>query len=110
MPRHSSDRLYAQKGGRVAAERDEFLRATWRVMVAAVVVEPEGLLFVDECGTHTSLAPTYGYAPRGERLWRAPVPAGAPRPRQEHDGAFEHERGGDGTFVDRRRVDHRPRI
>jgi transposase len=36
-------------------------------MVAATV-EPERLLFVDECGTHTSLAPIYGYAPRGERL------------------------------------------
>ena len=36
-------------------------------MVAAVV-EPERLIFVDECGTHTSLAPIYGYAPRGERL------------------------------------------
>jgi transposase len=43
------------------------LRASWRVMVAARV-EPERLLFVDECGTHTSLAPLYGYAPRGERL------------------------------------------
>jgi transposase len=28
---------------------------------------------VDECGTHTSLAPTYGYAPKGERL-RLSVP------------------------------------
>jgi transposase len=37
------------------------------VLVAAVV-EPERLIFVDECGTHTSLAPIYGYAPRGERL------------------------------------------
>src|SRR3712207_209850 len=33
------------------------------------VVEPERLIFVDECGTHTSLAPIYGYAPRGERLY-----------------------------------------
>jgi transposase len=37
-------------------------------MVAAVV-EPERLIFVDECGTHTSLSPIYGYAPRGERLY-----------------------------------------
>ncbi len=36
-------------------------------MVAATV-EPERLIFVDECATHTSLAPIYGYAPRGERL------------------------------------------
>ena len=37
-------------------------------MVAAVV-SPEKLIFVDECGTHTSLAPLYGYAPRGQRLY-----------------------------------------
>ena len=36
-------------------------------MVAAVV-DRESLVFVDEMGTHTSLAPIYGYAPRGERL------------------------------------------
>ena len=36
-------------------------------MVAAAV-EPEKLVFVDEMGTHTSLAPVYGYAPKGERL------------------------------------------
>ncbi len=37
-------------------------------MVAAAV-EPERLVFVDEMGTHTSLAPVYGYAPRGVRLY-----------------------------------------
>ncbi|CAA9418933.1 MAG: hypothetical protein AVDCRST_MAG22-2422 [uncultured Rubrobacteraceae bacterium] len=36
-------------------------------MVAAAVA-PKKLLFVDECGLHTSLARIYGYAPRGERL------------------------------------------
>src|SRR3712207_5130941 len=41
-------------------------------MVSAKV-EPERLLFVDECGTHTSLAPIYGYAARGEHLY-VPVP------------------------------------
>ncbi len=42
-------------------------------MVAAEV-EPERLLFVDECGTHTSIGPIiYGYAPRGQRL-RLSVP------------------------------------
>jgi transposase len=41
-------------------------------MVAAVV-EPESLLFVDECGAHTSLAPIYGYAPTDKRL-HLPVP------------------------------------
>jgi transposase len=42
-------------------------------MVMLAAVEPERLVFVDECGTHTSLAPIYGYAPRGERL-RLSVP------------------------------------
>ncbi len=37
-------------------------------MMVAAVVQPERLIFVDERGTHTSLAPIYGYAPRGERL------------------------------------------
>ena len=36
-------------------------------------LDPRRLLFVDECGTHTSLPPLYGYAPRGERL-RLSVP------------------------------------
>src|ERR671910_343368 len=34
---------------------------------------PSKLVFVDECGTHTSLAPLYGYCPKGERL-RLSVP------------------------------------
>ena len=67
VPRHRANRFHPQKGGRYATERDEFRRATWRVMVAAVV-DPESLVFVDEMGVHTSLSPIYGYAPRGERL------------------------------------------
>ena len=38
-------------------------------MMVAAVMKPERLIFVDECGTHTSLAPLYGYAPRGQRLY-----------------------------------------
>jgi len=41
--------------------------------VVAEEIVAERLVFVDECGTHTSLAPIYGYAPRGERLY-LPVP------------------------------------
>src|SRR3712207_735317 len=67
VPRHSSDRFHAQKGGPSATERDEFLRSTWRVMVAAEVA-PERLVFVDEMGVHTSLAPLYGYSRKGERV------------------------------------------
>ncbi len=42
-------------------------------MMVAGEIDPERLVFVDECGTHTSLAPLYGYAPKGERL-RLSVP------------------------------------
>jgi hypothetical protein len=48
-------------------------------MVAAVV-EPERLIFVEECGTHTSLAPIYGL--RAQR--RAAVSVGTQKPGQEH--------------------------
>lgn len=43
------------------------MRAAWRVLVAGVL-DPMRLVFVDECGVHTSLAPVYGYSPKGERL------------------------------------------
>jgi DDE superfamily endonuclease len=49
-----------------ASERDEWLRAAWRVMVAEGSTRRR-LVFVDECGTHTSLAPLYGWAPKGQR-------------------------------------------
>ena len=41
-------------------------------MVAAAV-DPERLVFVDEMGVHTSLAPLYGYSAKGERV-RLSVP------------------------------------
>jgi transposase len=50
-----------------AGERDEFLRAAWRVLMAGEF-EARDFVVVDECGTHTSLAPLYGYSPRGERV------------------------------------------
>ncbi len=71
-PLHGLSKLAAdgadpQKGGRSAAERDEFLRAAWRAMVAAEV-DPGRLVFVDEMGVHTSLAPLHGYSRKGERV------------------------------------------
>ncbi len=36
--------------------------------MVAGALDPRRLVFVDECGTHTSLAPIYGYSPKGERL------------------------------------------
>ena len=47
-------------------ERDEWLRAAWRVTVAREIVT-ERLVFVDEMGTNTSLHPLYAWSPRGER-------------------------------------------
>src|SRR5215213_10782666 len=55
-----------------ASERDEWFRAAWKVTVAGVL-DPRRLVFVDECGTHVSLAPVYGYSARGERV-RLKVP------------------------------------
>ncbi|MDQ3285422.1 MAG: transposase, partial [Actinomycetota bacterium] len=49
-----------------ALERDEFLRAAWKVMVAERV-EIERLVFVDEMGTNTSMSPVYAWAPKGQR-------------------------------------------
>ena len=37
-------------------------------MMVAAEVAPERLVFVDEMGVHTSLAPLYGYSRKGERV------------------------------------------
>ena len=55
-----------------ASERDEFLRIAWRVLVARAL-DQRRLVFVDEMGTNTSLAPLYAWAPKGERA-RCEVP------------------------------------
>ncbi len=51
-----------------ASERDEFLRAAWRVLVAGRV-ETGRFVFVDEMGANTSLSPIYGWARRGQRAY-----------------------------------------
>ena len=53
-------------------ERDEWLRAAWRVTVARETAT-ERLVFVDEMGTNTSLHPLYAWSMRGERA-RCSVP------------------------------------
>jgi transposase len=55
-----------------ASERDEFLRAAWRAMVAAGT-DARRLVFVDECSTNTSMSPLYAWSRRGERA-RCEVP------------------------------------
>jgi hypothetical protein len=60
-----------------ALERDGFLRAAWKVMVAKQV-EAKRLVFVDEMGTNTSLSPVYAWAPKGQRAyWSVPRNRGA---------------------------------
>ena len=60
-----------------ASERDEFLRAAWRVVVAARL-NSRDFVFVDECSTNTSLTPLYAWSKRGERAcWCVPRNWGA---------------------------------
>ena len=47
-------------------ERDEWLRAAWKVMTAERV-KPQRLVFVDEMGANTSLSPLRGWSRRPER-------------------------------------------
>jgi hypothetical protein len=49
-------------------ERDELLRATWKVIVAEKI-DARRLVFVDEMGTNTSLSPLYAWAKKGERAY-----------------------------------------
>jgi hypothetical protein len=49
-------------------ERDEFLRAAWKAMVAEEI-DARSLVFVDEMGTNTSLSPLYAWAKKGERAY-----------------------------------------
>lgn len=51
-----------------ASERDEFLRAAWRLLFAARV-DAERLVFVDEMGANVSLTPLYAWSRRGERAF-----------------------------------------
>lgn len=51
-----------------ASERDEFLRATWRVLVSGRL-NAGRFVFVDECSTNTSLSPIYGWSRRGSRVY-----------------------------------------
>jgi transposase len=60
-----------------ASERDEFLRAAWRTLVAGRL-DARRFVFVDEMGANTSLSAIYGWARRGQRAYfRAPRNWGA---------------------------------
>jgi hypothetical protein len=51
-----------------AAERDEFLRAAWLLLVAGEI-GAERLVFVDEMGANVSLSPLYAWSRRGARAF-----------------------------------------
>jgi transposase len=51
-----------------ALERDEWLRAAWRVMLTAQI-DPKRLVFVDEMGTNTSLSVLRAWSRRGLRAY-----------------------------------------
>jgi transposase len=51
-----------------ASERDEFLRAAWRLLFAGRV-DAERLVFVDEMGTNVSHSPLYAWSRRGKRAF-----------------------------------------
>ena len=61
LPDATTYLTHSKKRSRGAAERDEFLRSLWRMEVGCI--DPGRLVFVEEMGTHTSLAPVYAYAP-----------------------------------------------
>ena len=50
-----------------ASERDEEARDAWRRRVA--LLDPERLVFVDECGSNIGLTPLRSRAPKGERAF-----------------------------------------
>jgi transposase len=57
-----------------ASERDEWLRAAWRALVVGEAgIDAERLVFVDEMGANTSLAPLRAWSQRGKRA-RCSVP------------------------------------
>jgi transposase len=57
----------AQKKSLIAQERDEEERAAWRREAAGIA--PELFMWVDECGTHTSMTRSRARAPKGERAY-----------------------------------------
>jgi hypothetical protein len=52
-----------------AAKRDEFLSVAWQAMVAGEI-DARRLVFVDEMGSNTSLAPLYAWSRRWAERWR----------------------------------------
>ena len=51
-----------------ALERDEWLRAAWRVALTSKI-DPKRLVFVEEMGTNTSLSVLRAWSRRGQRAY-----------------------------------------
>jgi hypothetical protein len=60
-----------------AVERDEWLRAAWRVMLGAQI-DLERLVFVDEMGTNTPLSALRAWSRRGQRAYCSVPPNRGP--------------------------------
>src|SRR4051812_50180348 len=75
-----ADGVHPKKRTLGASERElEFLRAAWRVLVAEAL-EAGRLVFVDEMGANTSLAPLHSWSRRGG----GGRPLGGGHPREEN--------------------------
>ena len=61
-------RVQSKKRSLGADERDEFLRAAWRLVVAGEI-DAERLVFVDEMGANVSLSSLYAWSRKGERAF-----------------------------------------
>jgi hypothetical protein len=81
-------------------ERDEFLRAAWKVMVAQKM-EAHRFVFVDKMGTNTSLCALYAWAPRGRRAL-----FGAAQPWKKQHALGKHDRRGHGAVPDGGELDY----
>lgn len=71
----SRERGDVQKKSLIATERDrgDVALARWLWRRGQRAIEPERLVFVDETGTATNMAPRYGWGRKGERvIGRAP--------------------------------------
>jgi hypothetical protein len=79
-----------KKRSLAAGERDEFLRAAWRLTVAGET-DAERLVFVDEMGANVSPLPDLRVVAQGRAgLRQRPAQLG-----QERHAALQHHRGGD---------------
>ena len=76
-------------------ERDEFLRAAWKAMVAEEI-DARSLVFLRMRWAPTHIA--FSFVRLGQE-GREGLLFGTPQPRPQHDAALKYERGRDGTIA-----------